>query len=218
MDGIVLSTLLSLTGVVLALAGLGVLVRRVDARVAAVAAVAGGVIVAGLAWLRPPSPTVEEPMAITAAPIVLSADRRRTELAPTPSGPPPPLPGREAASIRIEASEAETNDTLPSANVAAPGVGIDGTLSPGDRDWFAVDVPEGMRGRLVATLVTEDASVSMTLFDDAGQTLGIAQTLEQVRVRTATLDRNLDGPRYYLLLMPGSDAPARYQLTLAVRR
>ena len=54
--------------------------------------------------------------------------------------------------------------------------------------------------------------------DEAGQSLGIARTLDEVRVRTATLERNLGDPRYYLLLTPNSDAPASYQLTVAARR
>jgi hypothetical protein len=158
-------------------------------------------------------------VALSEAPLVLSPDRRRTEAAPAPPpGPPPPVPGREAVSIRIEASEAEPNDTLAGANRVAPGIAIDGALSPDDRDWFAIDVTEATRGRLVANLVTEDASVTMTLFDDAGRRLGIAQTIDEVRVRAATLERNLDGPRFYLLLSPGSEVPARYQLTLAARR
>ena len=37
-------------------------------------------------------------------------------------------------------------------------------------------------------------------------------------MRTATLERSLDRPRYYVLVMPASDVPARYQLTLAARR
>ena len=118
----------------------------------------------------------------------------------------------------MEASEAEPNDTLAGANRAAMGISVDGILDPGDRDWFAVDIPEGTRGRLVANLVTEAASVTMTLFDDAGQTLGIARTIDEVRVRTATLERDLDRPRYHVLLLPESAAPARYQLTLAARR
>lgn len=219
MDGIVPSIVLTLTGAAVLLAGLGALLGRVADEIAALAAIVAGLGLAGLAWLPRPAPVAEAPAVIAAAPLVLSADGLRTELAPAPPpGPPPPLPGREAVSLGIEASEAEPNDTLPSANRATPGTAIDGTLGPGDRDWFAIDVPEMSRGRLVANLVTEEASVLMTLFDEAGQTLGIAQTLDQVRVRTAALERNLDGPRYYVLLTPASEVPARYQLTLAARR
>ena len=35
---------------------------------------------------------------------------------------------------------------------------------------------------------------------------------------TATLERAVAGPRYYVLLMPDSEGPARYQLLLATRR
>ena len=37
-------------------------------------------------------------------------------------------------------------------------------------------------------------------------------------MRTATLERGLDRPRFHVLLMPASEVPARYQLTLAARR
>ncbi len=120
--------------------------------------------------------------------------------------------------MAIEAAEAEPNDTLPGANRARMGVAIDGTLGVGDRDWFSVDIPAERRGQLVATLVTTDASVTMTLFDDSGQPLGIARTINEVSVRTATLERALARPRYFILLMPDSEAPARYQLLLATRR
>jgi hypothetical protein len=214
-----LSIVLTMTAAVVLLAGLGALLGRVADEIAAVAAIAAALVLAVAAWLPRPLPAPATPrIAASMPPIVLSPDGRRTEVAPTPPGPPPPLPGRAAVSLQIEASEAEPNDTLPSANRAAPGVAIDGSLQPGDRDWFAIDVPRSSRGRLVANLVTEEASVFMTLFDEAGQTLGIAQTLDQVRVRTAALERNLDGPRYYVLLTPASEVPARYQLTLAARR
>jgi hypothetical protein len=211
MEGELLEIGLTTAGVVLALAGLGYFVGRVSEELAAVAAVLAGLGLAVAAWL--PGHAPEVPSATAEAPLVLAPEPRRGV-----PGPPPPLPGRAAVRIAIEASEAEPNDTLPSANLAGLGVAVDGTLARGDRDWFAVDVPEGTRGKLVATLVTEEASVTMTLFDDAGQTLGIARTIDEVRVRTATLERGLDPPRFHLLLMPASEVPARYQLTLAARR
>jgi hypothetical protein len=217
MDGGVLSIGLTAAGVVVVLAGVGYFAGRVTEEVAAAAAVAAGVALAGVAWLpRPEPPPAEAPAA--PEPLAISEDRRRTVVAPPTPSTPPPLPGREAVRIAVEASEAEPNDTLPGANLAALGVSVDGTLAPGDRDWFAVDVPEGTRGKLVATVVTEEASVTMTLFDDAGQTLGIARTIDEVRVRTATLERGLDRPRFHVLLMPASEVAARYQLTVAARR
>jgi hypothetical protein len=219
MDGGVLAVGLTVAGAAVALLGIGFFAGRVTEEVAAAAAVAAGLALAGIAWLPRPEPRPAEAPVVASEPLVISDDRQRTERAvPAPAGPPPPLPGREAARISVEASEAEPNDTLPGANVAALGVSVDGTLAPGDRDWFAVDVPEGARGKLVANLVTEEASVTMTLFDDAGQTLGIARTIDEVRVRTAALERGLDRPRYHVLLMPASAVPARYQLTLAARR
>ena len=209
MDAGVLSIGLMLTGAAIALVAIGWFAGRVADEAVAGAAMVAGVALVGLAWLPRPAASPEAPAA--AEPLVLSPGS-------APGGAPPPLPGREAVRIEIEASEAEPNDTLPGANLAALGVSVDGTLGAGDRDWFAIDVAAGTRGRLVASLVTEEASVTMTLVDDAGQVLGIARTIDEVRVRAATLERELDRPRYHVLLMPGSDVPARYQLTLAARR
>jgi hypothetical protein len=212
-----LSMAVMLTGAVVALAGFGFLIGRVAEEIAAIAAVAGGVVLAAIPWL-PAGPPPAQPVVVAEAPLVLSTSGSQTGKGQHQPGPPPPLPGREAARITVEASEAEPNDTLAGANVAAIGVSIDGTLTAGDRDWFAIDVPPRPRGVLVANLVTEDASVILTLLDDAGQTLGIAATLDEIRVRTATLERKLDSPRFYVLVTPSSDAAARYQLTVAARR
>jgi hypothetical protein len=209
MDGGVLSIGLMLTGAAVALVAIGWFAGRVADEAVAVAAIVAGVALVGLAWLPRPAASPEAPE----VPLVLSPAPGNP-----PAGPPPPLPGREAVRIEIEATEAEPNDTLPGANLARLGVSVDGALGTGDRDWFAIDVAPGTRGRLVASLVTEEASVTMTLVDDAGQVLGIARTIDEVRVRAATLERDLDRPRYHVLLMPGSDVPARYQLTLAARR
>lgn len=211
-DGLTIAMML--TGVVVALAGLGCLAGRVAEEVAGAAALAGGLALAVAPWLPAARPPAEPAAAVSEAPLVLAPEGAPAVV----TGPPPRLPGREATRIEVEASEAEPNDTLAGANVAAIGVSVDGTLEAGDRDWFAVDVPEGTRGRLVANLVTESASVTMTLFDDSGQTLGIARTIDELRVRTATLERDLDRPRYHVLLLPDSAEPARYQLTLAARR
>jgi hypothetical protein len=214
MDGGALAVGLTVAGAVIALAGVGFFVGRVAEEVAAGAAVAGGLALVAVAWLASPDPA-PAPDPAPEAPLVLAPASGE---APPVSGVPPPLPGREAARIAVEAAEAEPNDTLAGANLAPLGASIEGRLGQGDRDWFALDVPREARGTLVATVVTEDASVTMTLFDDAGQALGIARTIDEIRVRTATLERRLAPPRYHLLLMPASDVPARYQLTLAVRR
>lgn len=218
MDGTVPALVLSLTGAVVLLAGIGSLAARIDPRIAAIASIVAGLALAGFGWLPRAAPPPEEPVTIASAPITVTADGRRTALGTPVPTPPPPLPGREATPLSVEAAEAEPNDTLPGANRARTGVAIDGTLAAGDRDWFSVDIPATRRGRLVATLVTTDASVTMTLFDDSGQPLGIARTIDEVSVRTATLERALARPRYFILLMPESEAPARYQLLLATRR
>jgi hypothetical protein len=218
-----LSIVLMLTGAVVALAGIGVLTGWVAEEVAAVAALVAGLAIFALPWLATWSPPAREPVSepVAAGPgvVVVSPDGLRTVAAtPPPQTPPPPLPGREAARIAVEGREAEPNDTLAAANVAALGTAIDGEAAPGDRDWFAVDVPPGTRGALVANLVTEDASVTLALFDDAGQTLGLAATIDQIRVRSASLERRLDRPRFYVRVTPTTDVAARYQLTVAARR
>ena len=142
------------------------------------------------------------------------AGRRRLRAARHLDGP-PAARGRGAGRAAAAAARARggadqrSRRARPSRTTRCPaptsrrsGVAVDGTLAPGDRDWFAVEVPEGTRGKLVANLVTEEASVTMTLFDDAGQTLGLAATIDEVRVRTATLERGLDRPRFHVLLMP----------------
>lgn len=219
MDPGVPALVLWAVGALAVFAGAAALAGWLDPRGAALASIGAGLAVVGVGALAPRAPpAADEPVAITAAPLVVAADGRRTIVGTVPAPAPPPLPGREVTPIPIEAAEAEPNDTLPSANRARPGVAVDGTLTPGDRDWFSVDVGPDRRGRLVASLVTSDASVAMTLFDDAGQPLGIARTIDEVSVRTATLERALDRPRYFILLTPESEAPARYQLILAARR
>ena len=217
-----LSIVLMLTGAVVALAGLGVLTAGLPRRWRRSRRSSPGSRSSRCPGSRAWSPARREPRSepVAAAPgvLVVSPDGRRTVAAAPPATPPPPLPGREAARIAVEAREAEPNDTLAAANVTALGSAIDGDAAPGDRDWFAVDVPPGTRGALVANLVTEDASVTLALFDDAGQTLGLAATIDEIRVRSASLERRLDRPRFYVRVTPTADIAARYQLTLAARR
>lgn len=212
-----LALLLALTGAVAALAGLAALVGRAHPEIGAIAAVVAGALLIAVPWL-PEAEVSEGPLTANPGPITLSPDRRRTVIGDPVHLPPPPLPGRPAARIDVEAHEREPNRTIAGANRARLGIAIEGDLPPGDIDWFAVEVPAGTRGRIVATLTTEAASVTMTLHDDAGQTLGTAATIGEVRVRVATLERMLDAPRYHVRLSPNGDVPARYQLTLAARR
>ena len=78
-------------------------------------------------------------------------------------------------------------------------------------------MPAGLKGEIVASLVVQEASASLTLFDDAGQALGTAPTFEQISVRTTFVERRIDGPRYYVLVTATSAADAAYQLTIAAR-
>lgn len=217
MESATLTLGLTAVGILAALTGLLALATRLRLpRITAAAAIIAGAALAVLPWLpRGPAPPTDQP--ITVAPVTLSPDGRRTQVA-APPGPLPPLPGREALPIPIEATEAEPNDTLAGANRARPGITIDGTLGAEDRDWFAIDVSPHRRARIVASLVTTDASVTMTLFDDSGQPLGSARTIDEISVRTATLERAATRPRFYILLLPASGAPARYQLIVTTRR
>lgn len=218
-----LSMVIMLTGAVVALAGVGVIAGLVAEEVAAVAAILAGLALLVLPVFRVGPEADEAPVAVVVPGAVsLSPDGQRTvAVVPPvvpPRGPVPPLPGREAARIAIEGQEAEPNDTLAAANAAALGTAVDGVVAPGDRDWFAVDVPPRTRGVLVVGLVTEDAGVALALLDDAGRPIGLGTTLDEIRVRSTTLERPLDSPRFYVRVTPTTEAAARYQLTVAARR
>jgi hypothetical protein len=205
-------------GAGLAFAGIGLLWARRGGLGAGLVVLAGAAVFA-LPWLvATPPPPVEPPEPALAVPeITVSADRRRTVALPPAPEPPPPLPGRPAARLEIEASEAEPNDTLAGANLAPLGVAIDGSLTHRDRDYFAVDVPAGTRGEIVANLVTEDAILTLTLFDDAGQALGTASTYSQLAVLTTSVARLIERPRYVVLVLAPDGALGAYQLTIAAR-
>ena len=167
---------------------------------------------------QPPGAPAEPPP-LALSPVALSADGRRTVAGPVASAKPPPLPGREAVRIAIEAAEAEPNDTLAAANAASTGTAIVGALTAGDLDHFAVDVPPGSRGDIVAGLVVLTGDAGLTIFDEAGRPLGSADTSARLGVRTTVLERLIEGPRYYVLVrgVP-TGAPATYQLTLTTTR
>ena len=207
-----------LVGALLALGGLWMLAARPGA--GALAALVVGAALVASPRLRP-APAVAPPAATGAPPVLgegvpVAVGAGRTVAAPL-AAKPPPLPGRPATAIAIEASETEPNDTLASANRAPLGVAIVGSVGPDESDWFAFDVPARTRGTLVANLTVGDASAALALFDDAGQTLGIATTYDALSLRKVTLERRADAPRYYILVR-GGDAATDYHLTIAVRR
>ena len=210
MDGGVLSIGLMLTGAAIALVAIGWFAGRVADEAVAAAAIVAGVALVGLAWLPRPAASPEAPAA--AEPLVLS-----------PGSAPA---GAAAAAARSRGGADRDRGERGGAERHAAGgeprrarrVGRRHARRRATGTGSRSTWPAGTRGRLVASLVTEEASVTMTLVDDAGQVLGIARTIDEVRVRAATLERDLDRPRYHVLLMPGSDVPARYQLTLAARR
>ncbi len=182
-----------------------------------------GLALLALPWLAPPTPPIEPveppPVALTQSPLSLSADGQRTVATPGAPQKPPPLPGREAVRIGIEATEIEPNDMLAGANAAPLGTAIAGALTPGDLDYFALDVPPGLRGDIVAGLVVLTGDAGLTLFDDAGRPLGSADTSAPLGVRTTLVERLIEGPRYYVLVrgVP-TGTPATYHLTVAARR
>jgi hypothetical protein len=177
----------------------------------------GGALIA-LPWMtQSPPPPAAAPVPAIAGMITVSADGRRTVAQPEKT-PPPPLPGREAARIAIEATEAEPNNTTAGANVAPLGISILGQAAEGDSDIFAFDIPARHRDVIVASLTTRDASAALVLYDDAGRPLGTARTIDEIRVRVATLERGLEAPRYYVQVLGLSHGPAEYQLTVTQER
>jgi hypothetical protein len=201
------------------LAALALLLLRRGPVPVAVLALAIGAGLVALPWLAgiPARPAAEAP--VTVAAVEVSGDGLRTVAAASP--PLPPTPGRPAIRIDIEAAEAEPNDTLAAANAARLGTAITGTLGPGDLDFFAFDTPPGLRGEIVAALTVLEGDAGLTLYDDSGEPRGGGDTHEQVSVRTTTLARLIEAPRYYVLVRQSpeaSTAPARYHLTVATRR
>ena len=204
-------------------AALWMLLARSGRQALAVVALLAGTGLLALPWAlgRPdavePAAVAPEPVAVPR--VVLSSDGLRTVAAPPVEGRPPPLPGRAAARIDIEGTEVEPNDTLAAANLANSGIAILGTLTDGDLDFFAVDMPPRIRGEIVAGLLVLEGDAGLTIFDDAGQPLGSADTSEQISVRTTTLSRMIAAPRYYVLVRGAkAGGVATYQLTIAVRR
>ena len=209
-----------IAGAGFACAGLWMLLGQRRASGLAVALAGAGLL--ALAVLRGGGPAPEaasepEPVAVVDGGVTLSPDGLRTVATPAPPPPPPPLPGRPAAQITIEAAEAEPNDNLAIANRGEPGTAIVGALAGGDLDYFGFDMPERPRGEIVANLVVLKGDASITLFDDAGQGLGTAETHATLSVRAASLVRKLDRPRFHVLVLATSEAEVAYQLTLAVR-
>ena len=146
--GVVLATASVVVGAVLALGGLVLLLRDRAASAAAILALVLGAGLVGLPRFFPSEPAAPPPAAtapqVLGEGVGLARDAGRTVAAALPARP-PPLPGRPAAVIDIEASEAEPNDTLAGAELDGPplGVAIVGSIGPGESDWFAFDVPLG---------------------------------------------------------------------------
>ena len=189
------------------------------ARAAGLAVVLLGAALLALPWLRP-APEQQAPAPV-AAPlgVTVSTDGERTVASAVPEpAEPPPLPGRPAARVAIEAAEAEPNDNLAVANAALLGTAIEGALGEGDLDYFAVEAPAARWSEIVATLVLSAGDASLTIFDDAGVALGQAVTRTALGVHAVTLGRKADRPRYHVLVMATAPGTGAYRLTIAERR
>lgn len=209
----------ALVGAILAFGGLCLLLRGTGGPLPAIAALLAGAALVALPRLLPDvrsASPAKPPPAVLGEGVAVALGDGRTVAAPVPAKP-PPLPGRTATVIAIEASEAEPNDTLAAANRAPVDVAIAGAVGPGDSDWFAFDMPPRARGTLVVNLIVGNATAALALCDDAGQTLGIATTYDALALRKVTLERRPDGPRYYVVVR-GGDAATDYHLTVALRR
>ena len=162
---------------------------------AAAAIVAGRRARCACAWLpatvapRAPGPSAEL-AAESARPPTGSARSRWRPRPPRPAGPPPPLPGREAARIEIEArrgrAERHAGRRQPRRRSGSRSTA---RSRPATATGSRSTCRPGTRGELVASLVTEEASVTLTLFDDAGQALGARPRATRRRGRGC-------GPRY----------------------
>lgn len=212
-----LATLVGGVAALLAAAGLAWISRGLARALSLPALCVGGALLA-LPWLARPAPEPPPaPAPVIEGSLALSGDGRRIVTLAPPT-PPPPLPGREATEIAIEAIETEPNDTIAGANLAALGASILGWVDEGDTDTFAFDVGNSRRDAVVATIVTRDASAAIVLLDDAARPLGSARTIDEIRVRTASLERPLNAGRYYVQVIGLTPAPAAYELVLTAER
>ena len=176
---------------------------------------------AGVAAGRPPAEpaAAPPPVELSPGPVSLSADGLRTVAGPAAPEPPPPLPGREAVRIDIEASETEPNDTIAGANLAGLGTAIDGDADRGrSRLLRARRAGRHPRrpGREPRRLTRRRRAHALRR-RRAGRSAA-PDTNAQLGVRTTTLERLIDGPRYYVAGARASGAAGAYQLTVAPRR
>jgi hypothetical protein len=123
--------------------------------------------------------------------------------------------GQQVTGITVEAVEVEANDTVASANRIVLGSAINGELSKGDVDYYAVDIPEDKTGDIVANVVVSAGDVALALFDDAGEALRSDYTFGIDRM--ATVSTPIERPGYYVLASNRDKAVSIYQLTIAVR-
>jgi hypothetical protein len=124
---------------------------------------------------------------------------------------------RRPGQIAIEAAEAEPNDTIASANLVSLGSVIRGELSRGDVDFFAVDVPEGVRGDIVASIHVSETRANLELMDDAGTPLVRREAGVGYHTSSNSVERSTQRPRYFIAARNLLRDPGRYTLTVAVR-
>jgi hypothetical protein len=117
------------------------------------------------------------------------------------------LTGHVPVAITLKSIEAEPDNTLPSANLAALGSSIQGRLEGiGSLDLYAIAIPAEVRGKeLVANLTNQRSAVFLTLTDELGTTLDS----DNASV-TATVERG----RYHIMVENGLGHDTTYQLMI----
>jgi hypothetical protein len=173
----------------------------------AAAAFVAGAVAAALSGVTAPD-VVPPPAAVALPGISLSPDGLRTVATPVPPAAPPAAPGAVA--------EVEPNDNLAAAARAALGISVQGALTAGDLDYFAVDLPAGTE--VVATVVVTRGDASLALFDGAGEAVATAATRSGIGLRAATVAGAAGQPRSHVSLVATAPEGASYRLTVDTRR
>jgi hypothetical protein len=124
------------------------------------------------------------------------------------------LPGeRPPEQISIETAEAEPNTTVASANLVSLGSVVQGELTRSDADFFVVDVPEGVRGDLVASIHVADTVARLELLDDAGKVVD-----SDIGSSSLSVETRLQRRRYFVAVRNQRPDPGNYSLTVALRK
>jgi hypothetical protein len=121
---------------------------------------------------------------------------------------------RRPPGISIETVEVEPNNTIASANLVSLGSVIEGVLTRGDVDFFAVDMPENARGDIVASVHVSNTEALLELFDDAGSPIASSRVFPG---GSTSVDRPARRPRYFIGVRNRRAEEGSYALTVAIR-